>query len=520
MKPKIALIFLPVFSMLISGCGEVDALSSSISIAPPATSSSSLEPEPDRSIVKFYVGSEVYYECSILKGEKSNVPDNPNKVGYSFIKWLNEDNTPWDKDMLISSDVYNVHAEFDYEFLDVPAVIINTTENQAIESNEIYTTSTVSIVNTNDEWKLNELAAGVRLRGYSSLWHYPKKSYRIKFDKKQSVLGSSYKAKSWTLIANHCDKTLLRNYIAYEFGERFTGIDFSPKHNIVELYINDDYKGVYLLCDQIQSGDGRVNIDESVAIDGNNGFLLERDGHEHTGETLDQDYFFFHDEDYVIKTPDTEKEDYIVNKDVEVNYIKDYMQSCWDAISSGTWEEVNDLIDIDSFVDSYILDELFANTDCGFSSCYYYKDKNGKFFKGPPWDFDTGAGNLDFNPIIGTETECPPDTGLYANQVNAWYKHFYTRNEFINCVKDKMMTYSTIVSDVISLLDISSEDNLYFKSKNAMNRNFKRWEIMGIYIWPEPITIYSLDTIEEQMSYLHDWLAVRFSYMNETIGTL
>lgn len=518
MNKNIILVSLSIFSLLLSGCGEVDTSSSATTL--PSSSTTSLEPEPEKSLVKFYVDSDVYYECSILKGEKSDVPVDPIKVGYSFIQWLNEDNTPWDKDTPITSDVYNVHAEFDYKFLDVPVVIVNTDENQTIESNEIYTTSKVSILNTKDEWNLNELTAGVRLRGYSSLWHYPKKSYRIKFDKKQSVLGSSYKAKSWTLIANHCDKTLLRNYIAYELGERFAGIDFSPKHTIVELYINNDYKGVYLLCDQVQTGTGRVAIDESVAIDGNNGFLLERDGHEHTGETLDQDYFFFQDEDYVIKTPDTEKDEYITNKEVEVNYIKNYMQSCWDAIDSGTWAEVDELIDIDSFVDSYILDELFANTDCGFSSCYYYKDKNGKFFKGPPWDFDTGAGNLDFNTIIGDETECPPDTGLYANQVNAWYKLFWTRPEFISCVKDKMLANASVISEVIELLNNENENNLYLTHKAAMDRNFDRWKIMGEYIWPEPITIYSLDTIEKQMSYFHDWLQTRYTYINGSLALL
>lgn len=519
MKTKTTLIFLSAFSLLISSCGENEIISSSTSNTI-STSSSTSEIKPDESLIQFFVDSDVYYSCKILKGEKARKPQDPFKVGYTFQRWVNEDGTLWDYDKVITVDTYNIYAEFEYDFLEVPAIIINTDEKQEITSKENYTSSKVSIVNTNEEWQLNELSAGVRLRGYSSSWHYPKKSYRIKFDKKQSVLGSSYKAKSWTLIANHCDKTLLRNYIAYEFGSRFVGIDFSPKHNIVELYLNDDYKGVYLLCDQVQTGTGRVNIDESVAEDGNNGFLLERDGHEHPGETLDQDYFFFHDEDYVIKTPDTETDEYVANKEVEVNYIKNYMQSCWDAITSGTWGEVNDLIDMDSFVDSYILDELFANTDCGFSSCYYYKDKNGKLFKGPPWDFDTGAGNLDFNTVIGDETECPPDTGLYADQANAWYKHLWTRPEFIDCVKDKMSSNASIIADVIALLDMTNENNLYSLHKNAMDRNFVRWDIMGIYIWPEPITIYSLSTISDQMTYFHDWLQLRYSFMNDTFAAL
>ena len=443
-------------------------------------------------------------------------PNNPTApLGFKFNYWKEQgSDEPFAFGSLCLKEQYILEAVFDYEFLEIPAVVINTNDGSDITSKEEYTSSMVSILNTKEEWEMHDVEAGVRGRGNSS-WAQPKKPYRIKFDKKQSVLGSEYKAKSWTLIANYSDKTLSRNYLAYELSERFEGLGFSSKHNFVDLYLNDEYKGVYLLCDQIQTGKGRVDIDDSVMEDGNNGYLIERDGRASDEGIENQDYFIFDGDNspYVIKAPDTENEDFLNNKETEISYIKNYMQQCWTAIDSNgaSWSEVEELMDIDSFADQYIIDELFANPDCGYSSCFYYKEKDGKLFKGPVWDFDLSAGNTNYG--IGNEDECDPNNGLYANKVNSWYKRLLNRIEFVDVVKAKLQSYSEVIRDVIDLANVNKDSSLYKLYKTALERNFVKWDILGQSIWPEPTTVSSIDSLEGHFVYLHNWLNNRYTYV-------
>ena len=171
------------------------------------------------------------------------------------------------------------------------------------------------------------------------------------------------------------------------------------------------------------------------------------------------------------------------------------------------------LIDVDSFAEQYIIDELFANPDCGWSSCYYYKDKNGKLFKGPVWDFDLSAGNYNYG--LGNEDECNPDSNLWANKKNSWYKRLFTRVEFTNIVKEKLQNYNEIISGVTELANTNKDSSLYKLYKNALERNFDKWDIMGQYVWPEPSSVYSIDTLEGHFDYLYNWLGVRYTYICE-----
>ncbi len=286
-------------------------------------------------------------------------------------------------------------------------------------------------------------------------------------------------------------------------------------HVFVDLYLNGQYEGVYLLCDQIETGEGRVDIDESLASDGVNGCLLEMDSIDHLeadpDEILGTTYFQVDDEYYSIKTPDTDDEDYLSDPSIYVDYISNYLEEVDDALNGNDYSKVTDLIDIQSFADTYIVQELMDNPDVGYSSFYLYKDKDGKLFAGPVWDFDIAAGNIDYD--MGDSYECSPDSGLWAATANPFYSKLLSFTDFDTEVTKELTDHEEDLEDVINLLDIDNPNGIYQQYKNAMNRNFDRWNIMGQYTWPEPMTVYLLNSFEKQQKYLYVWLNERLEYI-------
>ena len=460
-----------------------------------------------------YATVEVPYYSTIKKPS-----DNPSKIGFVFDGWKREgEDEFWNFNNIVLENNIILESSYEYEFLELPAVVINTEDGKGITSKDAYKKSSISVMNTKEEWEMENVKADVKGRG-NSTWAMPKKPLRIKFDKKQSVFGSSYEAKSWTLLANYADKSLSRNYIAYELAKQFNGLDFSSCHCFVDVYLDNNYQGVYLLCDQIQTGTGRIEVDETIAQDGNNGYLIELDARAPDEGIENQDYFIFNGIPYSLKTPDTESDEFLHNKETEINFIKGYFSECWSAITSkeDNWSKVEELIDVDSFVDQYIIDELFANNDCGWSSCYFYKDKDGKLFKGPAWDFDIGAGNINYN--MGNSIECLPNAVLYAQYANVWYKELLKREEFVLEVTTKLATYQSIIRSTINLSNPNDENSIFSECGLAANRNFELWQIMGKYIWPQPASVYQINTFSGQLEYLCNWLSDRYEYMCEQYG--
>ena len=162
----------------------------------------------------------------------------------------------------------------------LPTVYIETQNHQSIASKENYLKATLRYVDAEGEKYYDAL--GIRGRG-NSTWGLAKKPYRIKFDKKQEFLGGKHaKAKSWTLIANYADKSLMRNALASYIGD-LAGLPFTAAAQFVDLVLNGQYVGNYQISDQIEVRGKRVDIveQEDPMTDDSNitgGYLLEIDG--------------------------------------------------------------------------------------------------------------------------------------------------------------------------------------------------------------------------------------------------
>jgi hypothetical protein len=273
----------------------------------------------------------------------------------------------------------------------LPVVYLNTTNNVAITSKEEYIPGSLYIDPLNTGYQaLGSAEAPItgqfKGRGNWTWTGFDKKPYRIKFDKKQAVLGMPSN-KHWCLMA-HADDCLgfLKNYAGYKLSEAI-GLKWTPKTVPVELVMNGEYYGLYFLTEQIRVGSNRVNVTEQEdnAIDSvSGGWLVEIDN--------------YYEEGNVTLYEDNNQQVWITMKSPEIlsaqqrTYIEDQLNglnnAIWDTNEADVWKR----LDLEEAVKYYLVQELLEDCESYHGSCYLYKDRdrNGsseKWFFGPVWDF-------------------------------------------------------------------------------------------------------------------------------------
>lgn len=162
---------------------------------------------------------------------------------------------------------------------------------------------------------------------------------------------------------------------------------------------------------------------------------------------------------------------------------------------------VTEYIDVSSFADSYILNELFHTCDVGWTSFFLYKEQNGKLYSGPVWDFDVSSGNCDYNTSSDANT-------LWSSVTNRWYMALLQFEPFKELVSEKLQHYEALIKNVI----LQSVEYIN-ECTHSIERNFVRWDILGKPNWPNPPKMVSIDTWEGQMTYLQNWLYESLDYM-------
>lgn len=279
-----------------------------------------------------------------------------------------------------------------FQVTNLPTVVVNTLNAEEPYDKEHDITANIIIIDSN---KTDTDKPGtIRERGNASR-SFPKKPWRLKFDKKQSVLGSPATAKKWTLINNYGDKTLMRNLLAFEIARRLE-MPFVSWARPVDVILNGEYKGCYQLCDQMEVNPGRVGITEMETTDTE-------------GEALSGGYFievdaYAYDEpegEYFISQrgiPVTIKSPKDGGTPEQYNYISNYFNRVEELVFQYRFgqdggEDYRDIFDVESFVKHLIVGELSGNTDTYWST-YMYKDRNDPVLHtGPVWDFDIAFDN-------------------------------------------------------------------------------------------------------------------------------
>jgi hypothetical protein len=403
---------------------------------------------------------------------------------------------------IIMSDFYHLPK--------IPEIYIITDDFRAIETKEEYVLGYLDMFSydqyNNSIMELGGARIGIKLRGNSTMF-MPKLPYKIKFETKQELLGD-YAEKDWVLLANFADQTLVRNALAFNLSKELD-LGFTPSVNFVDLYINGVYQGNYLLTDQIEVTNDRVDIEEnSPAID--TGYLIEYDmrlydvGLDNTTEN----YFMVDYVPMVIKSPDISDSHY---SNDQYLFIKDYMNNLYQILKNkGDYSE---LIDEASFIDWFIVNEFLKNVDSGYSSVYFHKDKSGLLKMGPVWDFDLSSGNYGHlqEDLRGPE-------GFYTARYdkNIFFLHLMEYPAFRANLKIRWNE----VYDLI-LANIESIYPLVDSMARSRYLNFELWNIIGSNLdWYTAPEILTLDAYEEQVYFLIDFLTKRAEWLNQAINNL
>lgn len=331
----------------------------------------------------------------------------------------------------------------------------------------------------NDTIKIK--AGTVRLRGNASMG-FPKKPYRIKFEKKHHVFGSPASAKKWTLINNYGDKSLMRNILAFDMSRRLE-MEYTPFCVPVDLFVNGEYKGCYQLCDQVEVHKDRVNIEEmdETCVSGEEltgGYFIEIDAYA-SGEDC---YFWSGKGNPVtVKYPDAE--------DITAAQL-DYLESHFNGLetklySSGFTSETGyrERLDLESFLRHFIVGEFSGNTDTYWSTNMYKHRGNDHFYVGPVWDFDLAYENDNrTHPINNLNNWIYATKGSYAGNMRSFVNRIVVSDvsaklRLEEIWSDARWNHGINEEELLQLVDDLAEE-----LDKSQRLNFIRWPILSSYV--------------------------------------
>lgn len=370
---------------------------------------------------------------------------------------------------------------------------------------------------------------GIEIRGQSSQ-QFPKKGYGIELwtsagaDTSASLLGMPAD-EDWVLSAPYSDKTMMRNAITYQLGRTMGG--WQPRFKYCEVYLNGSYNGVYMLIEKIKRGADRVDINKLKPdeISGDNltgGYILKVDK---IGDITSAEYFysypsvtFSNTRSYAFTYVYPKYDEIVVQ---QKSYIQNYMVSLQNALNGTSFKDpVNGFrkfMDVNSFVDFQIVNELANNVDGYRYSTFFYKKKDsdgGKLFAGPLWDFDLCYGNVDYdNQNLATNNWLYERYGPGEWQPMHWWARLMQDEEYRQTYAKrwKALRQGAFSTDSI----MAGLDKNIQVMGDAIARNYERWPILGVYVWPN---YFVGNTYQSEVDYMKTWITNRLNWMDGNVS--
>jgi len=401
-----------------------------------------------------------------------------------------------DKDGNFSVDTVRVY-DLPVLYIDSPAPVVS--KDDWVDGTSIRLVTFDDETNGTKVKILGDGDAKVRCRGNSTFSSASKKSYTFKLSVGKKILGMP-SDKRWNLLANHFDKSLIKNDIALEFARRSPGMAWNPHGTYVELILNGEYMGNYYLCEQIKVDKNRVAINEidedtyDINKTYTGGYLLDFDGHDGVAFSTSLGY------PLGFKNPDFVPFNY--------TYIENWINDLEGKLSSSDISATDylDKLDIDSFADYWIVNELVGNGELAGkggsknpSSCYMYKDADStdvygfevkaKLYAGPCWDYDFAT--FESKWIVKDAF---------------WFQYLFKDPVFVARVKERWNTLRPVYMELIDPQKPSYVDSV----KNSITWSAKRDRLK-----------WNMGTApQEQADWVINDLRQKFEWMDTQIKSL
>ena len=384
-----------------------------------------------------------------------------------------------------------------------------------------------------EELLIEEHLIGIEIRGSSSQM-FDKKSYGFETwdemgEDLNASLGGFPEEEDWILYGPYSDKSLVRNVLIFELSNNMG--QYASKTKFYELEINEIFQGTYVLMEKIKRDRNRVDISKNKVEDITGGYIIKIDKPTGDGDWYDENIAFASQYNTTGVLVDTGNINFLYEypKADDINeeqkkYIQDYIHLFETALISEDFESIENgysqFIDLDSFIDFFILNEFSKNPDGFRLSTYLHKEKGGKLKMGPIWDFNLAFGNVNycdgdspygwahrFNDI------CSGDNW----QVPFWWNRFLDDPEYVSLLKERwaILRSEILSSDTVSGRLRELQENL--KGSSAIDKNFGKWLILGKYIWPNK---FIGDSYDSEINYLEEWINERFDWLDQNINEL
>ncbi len=377
----------------------------------------------------------------------------------------------------------------------IPAVFIETesgTSDQINSDKNIKEPGTIKVLEPDGSFSLEHSLEYIKGRGNTSYTEFDKKPYQIKLTQDAPFLDME-PGKKWVFVSNSADSSLIRNALSRSLAGHLN-LPQSEEGTFVDLYVNKEYVGNYYVVEKIEIQENRLllsdlqkateheNETEDLSTyetawtdttkakqipndpeDITGGYLIERDFDNRFLKEVEinESYFITEAKEcFIVRDPEYTSE-------AQIAYIDSYVQSVENAILSAegidgtTGKSYQDLIDVDSFVRKYLLEEVTANYDGGVASSYFYKDSDtidSRLYAGPVWDYDVSWGNSP--AYLGQISTSPERLSRLASHSDSsvWFQSLYHKPEvyekIVSCYAQEISPYLTLLADeILPMLD-------------------------------------------------------------------
>ncbi len=396
--------------------------------------------------------------------------------------WSEDSSSAYDADYLPLDDS-------EYPYAELPRLVIETDNFRQINDKE---TKVPAHLQFYDKDSPSSKIQGLTIKGRgNSSYIMTKYGYKIKLNEKDSLLGMP-KDKEWDLISNFRDRSILRNYITYQLAGSL-GDEYFPKCKFVELYLNREYRGIFLLVEHVKVGTNRINIAKN-----DSSFLFEK-----TSATSTDGVMFTSSLGYIFKFCQPKEPDENSQKLLE-NHVNDF-EKFLQSKDIYKLENIRKWIDVEDFIRYYWIQEFSKNMDGPRRSIYitweYDEKENSPIKMGAVWDFDLGYG-------ISNNERSGPDQ--WHMRKYGWDRFLFKNKDYEDLVRNYWKENRDSFVATLDSIDEQSQ-----KLAKAARNEFKRWPVLeNDTDWPFAKKYESYQEVVDTLKY---WIKKRIQWIDNNL---